>query len=236
MRIPRELGWKDWTILAALTLAVGFAAAWRLSVGARERQDDEVATLRTNLLGARADAQGWRTRAVEGREGLERRLMASKDTTGLLREDKAALAQEVVALGGQIRVLVDMYAEARGQIEAHATEHRVSATADADSVTAPIDDGLLEGRVAYLPPTQRFNLDYVVRLAMVLGMVDAPDGRLLLTARGTDPRVELRYGDVFYQPPAPLRVCSVGEQLRAGGFGAGVGSVITGLAVLLSGR
>lgn len=212
-------------VLAGI-LAIALLAAVGLRRGPPE--GPRVQELRTELLAARAEAQGWRQTLVEARQGLEAQLQSSRDSVGLLRGEKAALAREVEALGGRIVVLADMYAEVRGQLEAGATVHGTTP----DSVTAPVDDGLLSGRVAYFPTRSTFALDYVARLALVLGVVDAPDGRAMLVARSPDPRVALQYGSVFYQPPEPIRVCTVGQRLEWGAWGTGlgfVGGLVTGL-------
>lgn len=210
-----------WVIAGVLAVAL------LASVGLRRKpqEDPRVLQLRTELLAARAEAQGWRQQLVEGRQGLEEQLQSSRDSVGLLRGEKAALAREVEALGGRIQILADMYVEARGQLETRATVHGTAP----DSVTAPLDDGLLSGRVAYFPVRSAFDIQYVARLGLVLGAIGTPDGRALLVARSPDPRVELEYGAVFYQPPAPLRVCSVGERARWGGFGLGFGVLLGSL-------
>lgn len=217
-----------WVLSGVLAVAL----ATVLALPGPPEEDPRLHQLRTELLEARADSMGWETRLVAATAGLEALLAATRDSVGLLRGEKAALAREVEAMGARLTALVDMYAEARGQIEAQGAVH--GARPEPDSVTAPIDDGLLEGRVAYLPPTSSFSLDYTARLSLVLGLVDTPDGRLLVTARGTDPRVELSYGSVFYQPPAPVRVCSMGTRLEWGAWGAGIGFVgglVTGLKI-----
>lgn len=206
-------------LLMAVTLL-----ATRACPGPSPGEDPEVQRLRTALLSARAEAQGWYTALVEGTMAMEQQLMAAEDSMGLLAQEKAELAREVLALGGEIRVMADMVAELRGQLEAQGTTHGPAGAPD--SVTAPIADGLLEGRVAYFPGPSRFALDYVARLSLVLGVVEAPDGRALLVARGTDPRVQLSYGQVYYQPPAPLPVCGLGERLRWGGYGLVAGAGI----------
>lgn len=217
-----------WVVAGILAVAL----ATVLALPGSPEEDPRLQQLRTELLEARAGSMGWETRLAAATAGLEARLATTRDSVGLLRGEKAALAREVEAMGARITALVDMYAEARGQIEAQGTVHGTSQ--EPDSVTAPIDDGLIEGRVAYLPPTSSFSLDYVARLSIVLGLVDAPDGRLLVTARGTDPRVELSYGSVFYQPPPPVRVCSIGTRLEWGAWGVGVGflgGLMTGLKI-----
>lgn len=205
--------------LVAGVLAVALLAV--LSLPRKPQEDPRVLRMRTELLAARAEAQGWRQTLVEATGDLEEQLLATRDSMGLLQEEKAALAQEVEALGGRIQVLADMYADVRGQLTAAATVHGPGESPD--SVTARLDDGLLTGRVAYFPLPRTFDLEYVARLGLVLGVIEAPDGRALLTARSPDERVDLEYGATYYQRPEPIRVCSLSQRLTWGGYGAGVG-------------
>lgn len=218
MNIPRSKP-KDILLLVATIAAIGFFAAWQLTGLQANRADSRVRVLRTELLAVRLDSAQWATRLVESTEGLEERLQFSRDSTVLLSSEKADLAREVEALGGRILVLADMYAEARGQLEAAATTHEsVGNTTEiiTDSITAPFDDGLLRGRVAYFPAPSHFSVQYTAHIALALGMIDTPDGRMLLSARAPDSRVALSYGEVLFQRPEPIRVCSLGQKAGAG--------------------
>lgn len=221
-------GYAPWLLVALLSITL---LATHACPTPPPREDPEVQRLRTAVLAANAQAQGWYTALVQGTTSLTLQLMEAEDSVGLLRAEKAALAREVRALGGEIRVMADLVAELRGQLEAQGTTH--GPLEAPDSITARIDDGLLEGRVVYFPAASLFSLDYTARLALVLGVVAAPDGRALLVARGTDPRVQISYGQVYYQPPPPLQVCGLGERLRWGGYGLVAGAGLRTVGELL---
>jgi hypothetical protein len=221
-----------WPVLAgalAVLLLVSHCSGRR----ALAERDARVDSLRTDLLVAGVDSAGWEVRLVGATEGLEAQLQELGDSTALLATEKAALALEVESLGGQLRVVADMYASLAGSIEAHdATVHTSArdgeSTVDVpypDSVTAPIDDGLLSGRLAFFPPSA-LDLQYRVELALALGWIEAADGRALVTARAEHPNVTLRYGEVFYQPPSPVEFCSFGTKATWAGIGGGVAELV----------
>ena len=216
-------------LIAGLTLALVLTTCG--SRRALAERDARVDSLRTETLAARADAMGWETRLMRATESLDARLQAADSTVGLLTAEKAALAREVETLGGRLSSMVDLYAGVVGSIETHdATVHGPERgsnepRAEPDSVTAPIDDGLLSGRMVYVPPAT-LGLEYSVELALALGWVEAPDGRALVTARAADPRVQLRYGDVFWSPSPPVQYCGWGTRLAWGLGGAVAGGVV----------
>ncbi len=192
--------------------------------------------LRSVALAYEGAADGWRIRLVDASDDLEGLLQEERDRGGLLEEEKAELARQAETLNGRISALADMYASARGQITI--LDGRIFAsdasTPMPDSVVAEIDDGLLRGRMAFFPPS-RLDLEYRLGLALVLGFIDAPDGRSLVTAMSDNPRVDLRYGEVFYQPAPPVEYCPVGTRLTWGLGGVGVGSVAALLKSILGG-
>lgn len=203
-------------VVALLWVAIQGQCAQRDLDDAREA----LAELRTEELQARTEARGWRTQLVQATSEMEAQLQDAQDRGALLEEEKAELAREVEALGARLTAVMDLYADARGQIVAHAEVHQDSAAVLPDSITAPVDDGLLEGRVAYLPPSQEFDLAYQVHLALTAAVAEAPDGRGLLTLMPEDPRVALSYGEVLFQRPEPVRVCGFGQKLQWAGYGA----------------
>lgn len=192
-----------------------------------EDRDARVDSLRTVALEAATAAMGWETRLVSATDGLERRLQEAVDSSDVLELANAELAREVEELGGELRAVATMYAELAGSIEVHdATVHVSAPGAAPDSVTAAVDDGLLSGRLVYRPPATLAIDPYRVELALALGWIEAPDGRALLTARAANPRVRLSFGDVYYQPPAPVEFCGFGAQLKAGAIGGGAAELL----------
>ncbi len=191
--------------------------------------------LRTEELLEDADAAGWEAVLVESRDGLTRRLQEANHRGALLEEEKAELARSAELLGGELRVMADMYADMAGQIDAHDAVVFASdaSTGVPDSVVASVDDGLLRGSIRFQPPDE-LSLEYRIRLGIALGIVDTPDGRAMITARAEHPKVELSYGELFYDAPAPVQYCSIGTRAAWGLGGAGVGSVAVLFAKLVS--
>ncbi len=191
--------------------------------------------LRTEELLEDADAAGWEAALVESRDGLTRRLQEANDRGALLEGEKAELARSAELLGGELRIMADMYADVVGQIDAHeAVVFAPDASTGApDSVVAQVDDGLLRGSIRFRPPAE-LSLEYRIRLGIALGIVDTPDGRAMITAKAEHPKVELSYGELYYDAPAPVQYCSIGTRAAWGLGGAGVGSVAVLLAKLVS--
>lgn len=222
------------TGVMAVTLLLGQCSAGRRVAEANERRD----SLATVALEARAAELGWETsfaRETERGQTLARWLQDSRDSTALLQDEVAELAREVETLGGELRVVAEMYARAVGQIEAHDAVLHTSAEGP-DSITGHVDDGLLSADVtATLEPPTVAIPRYSVELALALGWIEAPDGRALVTARASDPRVELRFGETYYDPPAPIQVCTFGQRLEAGAWGGGIALGIRELLATLAG-
>lgn len=213
-----------WLVAGALAvlLVLSQCAAGR----AVDDRDARVDSLRSEEIAARADAMGWETRFSSTVPNLARALQEAQDSAGLLSEAKDSLAREVELLAGRLSVMADLYADLRGQIEAHdAVVHISDSTKVApDSVTAYVDDGLLNGRIAFIPPDV-LDLEYQVQLALTLGWIEVPDGRMLVTARAQHPNIALSYGDIFYAPPAPVEFCSLSTKLTWAAGGTAVGGL-----------
>lgn len=201
----------------AVPWALVVALAWVAIQGQCAQRDldyarEALAELRTDELHARTEAQGWRTQLVQATSELEAQLQEERSRGALLEEEKAELAREIETLGGRLQIMADLYADARGQLTARAELHGDQEAPD--SITAPVNDGLLEGRVAYFPAPREFDLEYSVGIALTAAVAEAPDGRGLLTLMATDPRVSLSYGEVLYQRPEARRYCSLGQRAR----------------------
>ena len=221
----RDDGVKPSTALIVLLAGACIAlyVSGRLEARGIDRDRAELAQLKAERLVEIVDSAGWSVRLVEATRDLERKLQAEESRGALLEAEKAALAREVETLGGELRALADMYADLSGQIETHdAVVHASDSSASVpDSVTAQVDDGLLSGRIAFVPPST-LDLEYRARLALVLGWVEAPDGRALITAKAEHPSVTLSFGEVFYQPPAPVAYCSLGQRAKTAGWSIGL--------------
>ena len=223
-----------WLLVGALALVSLQATCAQRALDAANAELD---SLRTEELAARTEAAGWETRLVEETDGLEGQLREAIEREALHVQEKAELAREVEALGARLTAVMDLYADARGQIVAHAEVHQGPEEYSdeyspplPDSITAPLDDGFLTGRVAYFPAPQEFDLAYQVHLALTAAVAEAPDGRGLLTLMPEDPRVALSYGEVLFQRPEPVRFCGFGQKLQWAGYGA-LGSELLQLAI-----
>jgi hypothetical protein len=203
-----------------------------LMVSHRQTQaaEEERSRVATELLFERAQKMDLQAQLVETerrRGDLARWLQARGDTLGAAEEAFAELAREAEALRGHVAVWRELAMDYRSQIEATGEVYYRAESTEAlpDSVTWTLDDGLLTGRAVTEPPRAwAFRMDYGVRIEGELVDVVAPDGRLLVTARASDPRVALSFGSVRWDPPPPERYCGWGTKLRwaLGGAAAGV--------------
>lgn len=222
---------RDWIILA---LVLGGAWLWigkGCAEDRAEREAAEVATLRTNLLQARADSAGWETRLTAATRNLHAALLKEAMGKDSAKARAAALLQELEAAGARILTLTDLVVEAENRLRDTATVHVGDVSAVPDSVTADLDDGLLRGRWTYFPPTSLFELDYTVSPPLQIVQTLAADGRLLTGVRSPDPRVTPRVQKVQFQLPPRQRYCPWGTRLKW----AGGGTVFGLLGGLLAG-
>ncbi len=217
-------------VAIALLLGIGVLLMFKSCSLTRELQAADAAAnlLRTEELAEDAAAAGWETALVERTNGLTRRLQDATDRNGLLAKEKAELARSAELLGGELRVMVDMYADVVGQIDAQNVVVFASDTSATvpDSVVAHLTDSLLTATVRYRPPADLSIEEYRIRLALTLGVVDAADGRQLVTAMAEDERVGLTFGNVYIEQAAPVAFCSIGQKGKYVGIGAGVLALI----------
>lgn len=209
---------RDLPTLLFLGLAVLFGLKSCSAAAAEASISLELDSLRSELLQARIDSAGWETRIAEETSGLELRLQESIDSTDVLSIANAELGAEVALLGGRIRNLQRVNARLEGRIATQAIVHSApvensARNTEPDSITASIDDGFLSGRVAYVPPENRFDLRYLAELELSLAVTELADGRQLVSAKSSDDRVHIQYDDVYVQVPDPVQYCSLGDRL-----------------------
>jgi hypothetical protein len=224
-------------LIAGLLVLVG-ALLW-----ANDRKDARVDaladSLRTERIEATARDLGWRTRYAQEVEHGQRLEDLLEDTTVFFDREIAALSREVELLDGRLSLAAEVVASMQGQIEAtaavvflgdsaHTGESVYGSVSRIDSISGDVSDGLLSAhvRATVEPPTVAIPRWSIDSLHVALGLVDAPDGRQLLTARAADPRVTLAIGDVFVQPPAPVQFCSLGTRVKDHGRGYAAGRLI----------
>lgn len=210
----------------------GLFASWRA-----DSLDAEIATMRSEQLIKVVDSSGWETHVLEATADLEQRLIESRDSTSLLTDEKAALSDQILTLGGSLRYMSDMYAEIAGRID-ESTPAVIHAenTESPDSATGTVKDGLLAADLVYRFARSTFGVtSYSLMIEMTTGFSELPDGRLLAVARATDERVRLSYGETFYQPPPPVQFCSVGTKAKWALYGAGAVGISTSIARAIGG-
>jgi hypothetical protein len=214
----------------ALVVALGWVAIQsQCAQRELEAASEQLASLRTAVLEERTAAQGWRTQLVQATSELEAQLQDSRDRGALLEAEKAELAREIQTLGGRLAIMADLYADARGQIVAHAEVHVADSSASneagnpamPDSITAPVDDGLLTGKVSYYPPRNAFGLDYRISLGITLAASEAPDGQTLVTAMAEHERVSLRFGEIKVAAPRQVEHCSLTSRVQTSAVAIG---------------
>jgi len=222
---------RDYIILA---LVVGGAWLWigkGCAEDRAEREAAEVATLRTNLLQARADSAGWETRLTAATKNLHAALLKEAMGKDSAKAEAAGLLQELEVAGARILTLTNLVAEASGHITDTVEVFVGDNACLADSVTAEVDDGLLDLSWVYFPPTSLFEVDYTVSPPLQIVQTLAADNRLLTGVRSPDPRVTPRVQEVYFQLPPREQYCSWGTRLK---WGAG-GTVFDELLRLLLG-
>ena len=218
---------KDAAIIGLLLVIAGLGFFLERANYQTAEFEARVDSIRSEELLQAAEAAGWEAAVAMVEEDLNGRLMAQADSNDALSLRNADLARKVEVLGGQLREMTSMYAQAVGQIEAHGEVHISETASIPDSVTAPVDDGLLSGRLVYRPPTQTLAIDpYTVTLALTTGIIELPNGQWTTITQADDPRVELGIIQSVVDPPEPVPYCSTGQKIKYGGYGAGVTALL----------
>ena len=180
-------------VLGIMLLFLGGAnlKAWGLS-----RQLREVTVARDSIAAdfasARAEAEGFTVAFAQERVNLTRALMKRDSTLARVLSDYQASRIEVTSY-------VELLAVAEGRIESLGTA--VAATdSTPESWAGELDDGLLIGSWGLQPPLLTLQYTVSPQIELIQGL--SGDGRLLVTARASDPRVTLRINDLLFEPPA----------------------------------
>lgn len=215
--------WKTGVILTLLALvAVLWFGNWRHSRHMEEERA-RVAQLRTDFLEERARAQGYQAQLTAATRNLHAALIKEAVRGDELAGRVQELVLQVEAAGGRIISLTELLATAQGHlVDTVEVFH--------DSVTAQVNDGLLEGSWVYRPEQSLFDLTYLARVPLDILQSETPDRRLLTTVRSPDPRVSPQVQDVYFQLPGPVRYCPMGTRAKAAGVGGVVGILLWELA------
>ena len=198
--------------LVVLLILLGWREVSGFFDGREHRREQEaLAEIQTEKAVLEAEKLEWATALAEGRRDLLGRIQDMKSDSGSMAALVQQLTGELEALNVQLLSVTEIEATTQGRIEAEAVEYRdtVPAERPPDSVTAPIDDGILSGRVAYCPAAHAFDLLYSARIGGTLLHSRTPDGRLLVTAKADDNRVTFRIPALEYQLPEEADGCGV---------------------------
>lgn len=215
-----------WIVSTMLLVALVFSTC--ASNRSHHEKDAQLDSIRSEEIRLRLDSANWSTNVatlIERDNLLGVLIERTQDSLGILIADKTELVRQVEMLGGQVIALSDMYLGAVSQIEAHGTVHS-EAPGTVDSVTADVDDGLLAAHLFYRPPATLGADPYTVTIEMVGSVSELPDGRALFAARASDTRVNIRMGDVFYQPRPPVEYCGLQTRIGWGLGGLAIGSAV----------
>ena len=207
---------RDWLILGLVIMMAWFWIGKGCAESRAQTEAAEVAKLRTDLLQAKADSAGWETRLTVATENLQAGLLKEALRGDSAEAREARLLQELEAAGAEILTMTKLVAKASGQVTDTVEVFVGSDACSPDSVTAEVDDGLLEGRWVYWPPTSLFDLTYTVSPPLQIVQTLAADNRLLTGVRSSDPRVTPRVQEVLFQLPERELYCSWGTRLKWG--------------------
>lgn len=182
--IPRGIS----STLAAVAIAV---AIWALVSGSMDRRRADRADARADSLATEAAAGalrelGWETTLA----GVTRDLVQ-------LLEDSVATVLEAARSRPIVRTVVEATAGGSSAAELD------SVASGPDSSVYRIRDDVLSGTVTAWRDSAVARLDWTAAVEVELVHSVAADGRLLLAARPSDPRVSLAVPELAWSPPPP---------------------------------
>lgn len=227
-----DLTMKPRDLLPLLLAAVAIVA---LADGCAERRRADAATQEQNrlageLLAERAAALGLTSSWAQERDSLAGKLEERGDSIG-------GLLGELGALRARLLTHTELEAVLRDSIEVLAQIHVDSAgpCPVVDSITAEVQDSVVEASIWCQVAPALCRLGLVVRPPLVLDQILAPDGRLLVVARSGDDRVEVS-ARTEYQLPPPQRICTLGQKAKTVAYSSGPVILLWELAQALAQR
>lgn len=181
-------------------------------------------TLAANeILRRAADSLRWQVQVATISNDLGRELASMSDSAGSLAGRTVELIAEVESLEGRVQQATAVSVSLIAALRTDSARAEVFAeTPDAlpDSITAPYDDGLLSGRIAFYPPVREFGLEYTAMIRGSLVTAELPDGRWSVFAAAEDSaRVTFSVPSVFIDPEDPIPYCSIIQRGKWGLFG-----------------
>lgn len=213
-----------WPVMVGVLVVVG-----TINHFAHERELADVRhaldTLASNEIVRRAaDSLQWETVIAAETQDLLSLLQSRAESVEDMSARIIGLLEVVESLEGRVAtataINVNLAAALRTD-SAAATVFAADPTSPPDSITAPYDDGLLSGTIAFFPPDTTFGLDYSAAIRGSIVTAELPDGRWSVFAAAEDSaRVSLEFGEVFVQPAPPIRFCPLPVKAKWAGIGA----------------
>lgn len=201
---------------AVLLLALLAASSFR--AGSLEGRLDAAERVRDSLLveeaAAWAAAEGWESRFADSAQAMLDEIMAM-DT------ELASLYGRMEEANARVSGYVSLIAVVEDSLASLATSRDTTAVCPA-WWAGEIDDDLLTARWRFERFAERLDFGpYQVRAPGRLVTVQGGDGRTLVAAMGSDPRVNLGIPNVWLSPPPPVevQVCAPATLAIAAGIG-----------------
>ena len=139
-------------------------------------------------------ADGWETRWADETADLSGQLSVQDEVL-------ASAMRDLVSARGEVQVLTRTLAEGSGVV---VDTVEVMANCPNAFYQGSFDDGLLRGNWELAPPI--FRMPYTVSIEQELIHTLMGDGRMLVTARALDSKVNLQVEDLLFQPPLPVTI------------------------------
>lgn len=184
---------------------------------------EEVTTERDSLAivaaAERARTDGWEVSFAKSTANLHK-MLRERDTA------LATLVKDLRASHVRLAYLAEVNVSLRGQVESFGspvgTPEDVPGSQTPSQWTGELDDGLLTASWGFWAVDARLLLSpYSVDVSGELVGAEGGDGRHVVFARASDPRVTLSLGRYLFQPVEPVirNHCSWMRQGLVGGFG-----------------
>lgn len=190
-------GW----LVAVVAIAGGFGyAQW--AAGERERIEDE----RDRVAG---DLAVQRLRADSLQAAMAQEVGSLSDALEERGEDLRRVSEELTAARGTIETLTDFVASATGDATSQGDEEPAQQASshatppEPRAWTGEVNDGPLAAAWRFWLPRADLRLRWRVNIPGTLVTARMGDGRVLVYAESSDPRVSLDLGQALFERPEP---------------------------------
>ena len=215
-------------VMLVLTVIVSVGATRFIDGFGNRSLQNALDTLASNeIIRRAADSLRWDVQLATVTGNLSRDLERAAGDNDSLTVRTLELVASIESLEGRVQQATDVSVSLIAALRTDSLNAEIFVSApDAvpDSITAPYDDGLLSGRIAFYPPVTEFGLEYTAQIRGSLVTAELPDGRWSVFAAAEDTaRVRFNVPQVFIQPADPIQYCGVMTKGRWGLIGAGIG-------------